>query len=64
MQYPAVTIPLKRPVYTVAENTLNYMPNHMVYIRYDDSDVNVGAFKIHTQAQHNQQGMNSDRRWH
>ena len=31
------------------------MPNHMVYIRYDDGDVNVEAFKINTQAQHNQQ---------
>ena len=31
------------------------MPNYMVYIRYDDGDVNVEAFKIHTQAQHNQQ---------
>ena len=31
------------------------MPNHMIYIRYDDSDVKVKAFKIYTQAQHNQQ---------
>ena len=31
------------------------MPNHMEYIRYDDGDVNVEAFKINTRAQHNQQ---------
>ena len=37
------------------QNTLEYMPNHMVYIRYDDGDINVKAFKINTQAQHNQQ---------